>query len=90
MLWSAWARPRRKTLCATYELIRRGFTTGPEAEQGLKGSHRLVAPIVAKDKFIEVDLKLSRTHAVMGSDQPLLQVTDRAVGQRHYGFRAFT
>ena len=27
---------------------------------------------------------------MMSSDQPLLQVTDGAVGQRHYGFRAFT
>jgi hypothetical protein len=57
-----------------YELIRRGFRIGPKAEQSLKRRHWL--PIVAKEEFIEVDLELSRAHAVMGAEQPLLQVTD--------------
>jgi Hydantoinase B/oxoprolinase len=90
MLWSAWARRRRKILCTTYELIWRGFMLGPETEQSLKRRHRLLAPIVAKDEFIEVRLKLSRAHAVMGSDQPLLQVADCAIGQGYYGFGTFT
>ena len=31
-----------------------------QTEQGLKGGHRLVAPIVAKNKLIEVNLGVGR------------------------------
>src|SRR5258708_38199416 len=47
--------------------------------------HRLLAPIVSKDKLIEIDLELSAADTVIGADQPLLEVADRAVGQRHHG-----
>jgi len=60
------------------------------AQAGLKCCHRLLPAIVAKDKFVQVHLKLSGTHAMMGSDQPLLQVTDCTVGQGHHGFGSFT
>jgi hypothetical protein len=48
-----------------------------EAEESLERGHGLPAPIVAKDEFVEIDLQLIRTNAVMGSDQPLLQVSNR-------------
>ena len=44
--------------------------------------------IVAKDEFIEVYLELSAAHTVVGSDQPFLEVANRAVRQRHRGLRA--
>jgi hypothetical protein len=69
-------------------LIRRGGATCPEAEQGLKGGHRLAPPIVAKHELVQVDLQLRLTDPVVRADQPLLQVADGAVGQRHDGGRA--
>src|ERR1017187_1521362 len=44
---------------------------------------------MAKDEFIKISLELIAPYAVMGSEQPLLQVADGAVCQRHYGLRAF-
>ena len=35
------------------------------------------------------DLKLFATHAMIGSDQPLRRITNRAVRQWHYRLRAF-
>ena len=52
---------------------------GPETEQGLERSHRLLASIMAKDEFIKISLELVAPYAVMGSEQPLLQVADGAV-----------
>jgi len=49
----------------------------------------LSATIMPKDKFIKINLELIAAHAVMGADQPLLQVANRAVCQRHDGLRAF-
>ena len=61
-----------------------------EAEQCLEGGHGLSAPIVTKDEFVEINLELTRAHPVMGADQPLLQIANCAVSQRHDGFRSFT
>ena len=58
-------------------------------QQGLEGRHRLLAPIMAKDEFIKISLELIAPYAVMGSEQPLLQVADGAVCQRHHGLLAF-
>jgi len=44
---------------------------------------------VAKDEFIEVYLELIAAHTVVGSDQPLLEVANRAVRKKHHGLRAF-
>ena len=74
---------------ASHLLIGRGLVPGPETEQGLERRHRLLAPIMAKDEFIKISLELIAAYAVMGSEQPLLQVADGAVGQRHRGLRAF-
>jgi hypothetical protein len=44
---------------------------------------------VAKDVFIEINLQLIATHAVIGSDQPLLEVANSTVCERDDGFGAF-
>ena len=43
---------------------------------------------MAKDEFIQIDLELITAHAVIGSDQPLLQIANRSVCQRNYRFGA--
>src|SRR5260370_30329136 len=75
---------------ATYLLIGRGFLCGSAGEQRLERRHGLLPPVVAKDEFVEIDLELIAAHTVISSDQPLLQVADRAVCQRHHGLCAFT
>jgi hypothetical protein len=60
-----------------------------EAGQGLERGHGKPPAIVTKDEFIEVYLKLIAAHTVAGSNQPLLEVANRAVGQRHDGLCAF-
>jgi hypothetical protein len=37
-----------------------------------------------EDEFIEIDLELIATHAVIGPNQPLLQIANRSVSQRDY------
>ena len=68
-----------KAPLAPHLLIGRGFVAGPETEQGLERGHRLLAPIMAKDEFIKISLEMIAAYAVMGSEQPLLQVADGAV-----------
>jgi hypothetical protein len=55
----------------------------------LECSHGLPAPIVAKNKFIKLNLELFAAHAVVGTDQPLLEITNRAVCQRQHGLGTF-
>ena len=50
----------------------------PEPEQGLKRGHRRFAPVMAKDEFVEIDLQVMTADAVVGADEPLLQVADGA------------
>jgi hypothetical protein len=45
---------------------------------------------VPKDEFVEVDLELSFTHSVVGADQPLLEISDSAMGKWDSRLRAFT
>ena len=59
-----------------------------QTEQSLKGGHGLVAPIVAKNKLIEVDLELPAAHTVVSTDQPLLEIADCPVSQRDNRFGA--
>ena len=42
-----------------------------------------------KDKLIEVNLKLRAADPMVGTDQPLLEVADSAVGQGHDRFGSF-
>ncbi len=69
-------------------VVRRRRASGSEAEERLKGRHRLPSPIVPKDELVQIDLQLGAAHPVVGADQPLLEVPDGAVRQRHHGFRA--
>ncbi len=43
-----------------------------------------------EDKFVEVDLELRLAHAVVGADQPLLEVSNGAISERDSRLRAFT
>src|SRR2546425_10785061 len=61
--------------------VRRGCPARTEAEQRLEGGHRVPSPIVSKGELIEVDLQLATADTVIGANQPLLEVPDRAVGQ---------
>ena len=62
---------------------------GSEAEQGLKSGHRCLPSIVTENELIQVNLELLATHAVVGADQPLLQVPNGPIRQWHHRFRAF-
>ncbi len=63
-------------LRAPYPLVGCGFVSGSEAQQCLKSGHWMLAPIMARNKFIEVSLQLIATHAVIGSNKPLLQIAN--------------
>jgi hypothetical protein len=70
-----------KVCAAPYLLIFGRLAPGPETEQGLERGHGLPAPIVAKDEFIKINLKLIAAHAVIGSDQPLLEIPNGTVSK---------
>ena len=63
--------------------VRRGSAPCPEAEECLKGGHRLPPAIVPKDELVKIDLQLRFTDAVVRADQPLLQIPDGPVGKLH-------
>ena len=54
-----------------------------EAKESLKSGHRLPATVVPEDELVQVDLELAAAYAVVGANEPLLQVTYGSVGQRH-------
>ena len=58
-----------------------------QAEQSLKSGHRLPPSVVTKDELVQVHLELLLAHSVVGSDEPLLEIADRAVckGNRRLG-----
>ena len=60
-----------------------------EAKESLKSGHRLPATVVPEDELVQVDLELAAAYAVVGANEPLLQVTDGSVGQRHDRFGTF-
>jgi hypothetical protein len=62
---------------------RRWGTLGSKAEQHLECCHRGFAAVVSKHELVEVNLELSAAHAVVRPGQPLLQVADGTVRQRH-------
>ena len=68
--------------------VRRGSASCSEAEQCLQGGHRVPPTIVPKDELVKVALQLRFADSVVRADQPLLQVADRAVRERHCGDRA--
>jgi hypothetical protein len=65
--------------------IGRGRAPGAEAKQRLKGNHGLFASIVPKDELVQVHLQLRAADAVVGADQPVLEVPDGAVRKGHDG-----
>jgi hypothetical protein len=44
---------------------------------------------MAKDEFVEINLKLRLAHSVVGADQPLLQVANGPISERDSGLRTF-
>lgn len=90
MLWSACGGYLHDVvLPAAYVLIARRRASSSKAKQGLESGHRLLSPIIAKDKFIEVALQMIPADTMMSSNKPLLEVANRSVGQRYHRFRAF-
>ena len=64
--------------------VRRRCASGPEAEQRLKGGHRLSPTMVPKYELVQVDLQLRLADPVVRANQPLLQGADGAVRQWHH------
>src|ERR1700731_2645981 len=82
--WDGVLVERPGKVCATpYLLICGRLAPGSETEQSLERGHGLPAPIVTKDEFIKINLKLIAAHAVIGSDQPLLEIPNGGGCQRH-------
>ena len=67
-----------------------GLAPAPEAQQSLEGGHRLPAAIVPKHEFIKIHRELLPAYPVVGSNEPLLHISNGAVGQGHHRFRPFT
>jgi len=82
-------RRLRKVFCLSDAIIRCGTMDSSEAKESLKSGHRLPATVVPEDELVQVDLELATAYAVVGANEPLLQVTDGSVGQRHDRFGTF-
>src|SRR6516225_7383440 len=54
-----------------------------QAEEGLERGHRLFPAVVPKDELIKVRLELSSADAVVGPNQPVLEVADHTIRERH-------
>src|SRR5260221_6753851 len=74
----------RHVLSAPNPSIGSGGAPGAEAEQRLKGGHRLPAAIVPKDELVQVELQLSAADPMIAPDQPLLEIAHGAVRLRHH------
>lgn len=88
MLWSALDRELGQIAGTADEPSSGRSVPGPEPEQGLKCRHRRLAPGMTKDEFVEIDLQVMPADTVIGADEPLLQVPNGAVRQRHHGRHA--
>src|SRR3989441_10613812 len=82
-------RRLRKVFCLSDAIIRCGTMDSSEAKESLKSGHRLPATVVPEDELVQGDLELATAYAVVGANEPLLQVTDGSVGQRHDRFGTF-
>ena len=84
MLWLRIVVARLRQILATADAAQRsGCTRRIEAEQCLKGRHRCPTAVVSKGELVQIDLELRLADAVIGVDQPLLQVANGAVGERY-------
>ncbi len=88
MLGSGFNRQLRKILRAPYAVVRCRRVRSSEAEESLEGSHGVPPAIVPEDELVKIDLELRAAHPVVSADEPLLQVTDGAIGEWHHGFRS--
>ena len=70
--------------------VRCGRATSAQAEERLKRRHRLLSTVVSEHEFVEVGLELGPAYTVMGANQPVLEIADDSVGERHDGARALT
>jgi len=57
-----------------------------KAKDSLESGHGLPPAVVSEDELIEIDLELTPAYAVVGANQPLLQVADSSVGQGYDRF----
>ncbi len=83
MLWSALDRELGQIASTADETSGGRPACCPESEQGLKGGHRRLASVMAKDEFVEIDLQVMPADAVIGADEPLLQVTEEGLKGGH-------
>jgi hypothetical protein len=60
-----------------------------QSEKRLERRRRSLPPIVTKYEFIQVHLELIATDTVMGPQQPLLEIANGPVRQRHYDLAPF-
>jgi hypothetical protein len=74
---------RRQVLSAANSSIWCRRPATPQPEQRLERRGRSVATIVPKGELIEIDLQLRPIHTMMSAHEPLLEIPDRAVGERH-------
>ncbi len=74
---------RRQILPASYALIRCRRAASPEAKQCLERGRGRPPAVVPERELVQVDLELGSTDTMVRADEPLLQVADRAVRQRH-------
>src|SRR5712692_2481133 len=57
--------------------------TSAQAEERLKGRHRLPPAVVPEYELIEVRLELGPTDAVVGANEPVLKIADDTIGEWH-------
>jgi len=90
------ANPNMLRLAATQNVLSAPNPTvwgwrpsGAQTEQGLKGRRRFPATVMPKRELVQVNLKLTATDTMVGADQPLLEIADRPVRERHDRGNAF-
>src|SRR5262249_26011880 len=64
-------------------------SSAPETQQSLEGGHGLPPAIVPKHEFVEIHRELLPAHSMVSSDEPLLHISNGAVGQGYHRFRSF-
>ena len=52
-----------------------------KAKESLESGHGLPSAVVSEDELVEVDLELTAADAMVGANQPLLEVTDGSVAR---------
>jgi hypothetical protein len=56
-----------------------------EAKKCLERCHGLSPTVVPKDELVKVDLQVTTAYAMVGTDDPLLEIANSAIGQRSDG-----